>query len=1066
MKPRIRTGWRSFVAFALGLAGPLAAQNIPNPGFEADTFAIFPGYIRDNGPITGWTGTPEANTGLNPAAGSPFANNGTIPEGTNVAFIQSNGGPTSLSTTITGLTSGQRYRLAFRANARGGQTPRLNVAVGGTTLLNSNVRAVGGTAPWHFIARDFTASDTSALLELGNFTTTDTTVCVDAFTVTATTSPWSVEPWVDDTSASLDSTYFYTHAFSFGSAAGTSIAGVPFTGIAGGNPAVAGRFSTTGLGAIFNNDPNNLTGGSRTLANDFLYNGFPASLTLEGLTPGQEYVLNIYSVGWEAPGERFGTFRAGDALQTFDQNTYDNNAGIVFSCRYTAPAGGTMTFETLPVQGASIHWYGFANREATRRAAPSITGEPQDAVGFIGSNATFIGGASGTPPLEFRWFRNGVLIPGAESSTLTLPVTGTTDAAFYHFTVTNGTGTVTSRKAFLEVYQPVAGGLQNTGVDASGVALADGMTDPHWRLAVNPDNFGDETAVVQNSTAFPIVAGPWLPNTATSTWIGPRLDTAGAAGPAEAYRYRTSFDLTGLGTDIIVSGSISVDNTCTGIFLNGTQVPGQQLSQGFNAYTPFAFRTTDLPPGTVAPGLNQLDLDVVNQGAGYTGLRVDDIRLSRIPVGTAPIIIVQPQGGSVTTGTSVTLTSRAYGSGPLVYEWRRNGQPVAQGNGGASLTINPYTIANDGTYELVVSNGAGSATSAQAILVAQDVPPFIITEPAASTIVGVGDTFTLTASFGGSAPLTYVWTRNGNQVQTGPSATLTVTDATSAASGTYVVTATNGFGAASSRQAIVSVRNVIPGVVGTGNDMAGGLLPDGSEDGRYVLFANADGQSGIPAIVHDTTVFPIVTGPWFNTSTTAKWIAPRFNSQGAAGLAGDGGAGAGTYVYRLTFDATGYDPASIHITGGWATDNLGLAIRVNGIATGLTNDAQFPVLTNFTINDSNADFVNGVNTIDFVVQNSDDVAGYTGLLVSGLRGLGIQLPPLPAVGIALTPAGLPVVSYNALANLTYRVQRSPDMTEGTWTTVSTFSSPTDTGTLFTDTDPLPGKSFYRVTVTR
>ena len=877
-------------------------------------------------------------------------------------------------------------------------------------------------------------------------------------------SPWSIEPWVDDTSAALDSTYFYTHAFNFGSAAGTSIAGVPFTGVPGPNPAVAGKFSTTGLGAVFNNDANNLTGGSRTLANDFLYNGFPASLTLEGLTPGRDYVLSIYSVGWEAPGERFGTFRAGDALQTFDQNTFDNNGGIVFSCRYTAPAGGTMTFETLPVQAASIHWYGFANREATRRAAPAITAEPQDGVGFIGSDTTFLGGASGTPPLEFRWFRNDVLIPGAESGTLTFPVTGTADAAFYHFTVTNSTGTVTSRKAFLEVYQPLAGALQNTGVDASGVALADGTTDPHWRLAVNPDNIGVDTAVVQNSTAFPIVAGPWLPNTAASTWIGPRLDTAGAAGPAEAYLYRTSFDLTGTGTDIIVSGAIAVDNLCTGIFLNGTQVPGQQLSTGFGAYTPFAFRTADLPPGTISSGVNQLDIGVVNQGAGYTGLRVDDIRLSRIPAGTAPIIVVQPQGGSITTGTSITLTSRAYGSGPLAYEWRRNGQPVAQGNGSATLTINPYTIANDGTYEVVISNGAGSVTSRQAVLVAQDVPPFVITEPAAATILGVGDTFTLTAAFGGSAPLSYTWTRNGTSVQTGPSPTLTVTGATSAASGNYLVTATNAFGAATSQQAVVSVRDVIPGIAGTGNDPIGGLLADGAEDGRYVLVANADGVSGIPAVVHDTTIFPIVAGPWLNTSTNAKWISPRANSQGAAGLAGDGGAGSGTYVYRLTFDATGYDPASIVIRGAWASDNTGVAIRVNGTPTGLTNTAGFTLLTNFTIDDSNADFINGINTLDFVVQNEDNVAGYTGLLVSGLRGLGTLLPPLPAVGIALNPAGLPVISYQALAGLGYRVQRSPDMTAGSWVTLSTFSTPTDTGTQFTDTEPLPGKSFYRVAV--
>ena len=39
-------------------AGSLSAQTIPNPGFETDSFTVFPGYVSGNGPITGWTGGP------------------------------------------------------------------------------------------------------------------------------------------------------------------------------------------------------------------------------------------------------------------------------------------------------------------------------------------------------------------------------------------------------------------------------------------------------------------------------------------------------------------------------------------------------------------------------------------------------------------------------------------------------------------------------------------------------------------------------------------------------------------------------------------------------------------------------------------------------------------------------------------------------------------------------------------------------------------------------------------------------------------------------------------------
>ena len=66
-------------------------QTIPNPSFEADTFTVSPGYVSGQTPaaITGWTADPTDHVGLNPAGGlSPFANNGIIPDGTNVAFIE------------------------------------------------------------------------------------------------------------------------------------------------------------------------------------------------------------------------------------------------------------------------------------------------------------------------------------------------------------------------------------------------------------------------------------------------------------------------------------------------------------------------------------------------------------------------------------------------------------------------------------------------------------------------------------------------------------------------------------------------------------------------------------------------------------------------------------------------------------------------------------------------------------------------------------------------------------------------------------------------------------------
>jgi hypothetical protein len=100
----IRGGPHENAALPASAAG-LRARSIPNPTFEANTFLVAPGYISGNAPITGWTGSPATRIGQNPAGISPFYDNGLLPNGNKVAFIQSTGGATStLSTTITGLT--------------------------------------------------------------------------------------------------------------------------------------------------------------------------------------------------------------------------------------------------------------------------------------------------------------------------------------------------------------------------------------------------------------------------------------------------------------------------------------------------------------------------------------------------------------------------------------------------------------------------------------------------------------------------------------------------------------------------------------------------------------------------------------------------------------------------------------------------------------------------------------------------------------------------------------------------------------------------------------------------
>jgi glucose/arabinose dehydrogenase len=84
--------------------------------------------------------------------------------------------------------------------------------------------------------------------------------------------------------------------------------------------------------------------------------------------------------------------------------------------------------------------------------APTITTHPTSQTVTIGQSVMFSVTASGSPPLSYQWQRNGVDIPGATSSSYTLPLAlPTDDGARFRVRVTNGAGSATSNEAVLTV---------------------------------------------------------------------------------------------------------------------------------------------------------------------------------------------------------------------------------------------------------------------------------------------------------------------------------------------------------------------------------------------------------------------------------------------------------------------------------------------------------------------------------------------------------------------------------------------------------------------------------------
>jgi hypothetical protein len=82
----------------------------------------------------------------------------------------------------------------------------------------------------------------------------------------------------------------------------------------------------------------------------------------------------------------------------------------------------------------------------------------------------------------------------------------------------------------------------------------------------------------------------------------------------------------------------------------------------------------------------------------------------------APVITAQPAGQHVVVGRTATFTVSATGAAPLSYQWQKGTTPIA-GATASSYTTPATTLADDtSTFQVVVSNSAGSVTSDGATL--------------------------------------------------------------------------------------------------------------------------------------------------------------------------------------------------------------------------------------------------------------------------------------------------------------------------------------------------------------
>ena len=274
-----------------------------------------------------------------------------------------------------------------------------------------------------------------------------------------------------------------------------------------------------------------------------------------------------------------------------------------------------------------------------------------------------------------------------------------------------------------------------------------------------------------------------------------------------------------------------------------------------------------------------------------------------------PFILTHPASRTNQTATVATFNVTVVGAEPLNFVWRKNG--VSLSNAGnvfgattATLILTNVLGADRGDYSVVVSNVSGVVTSSVAQLTVME--PIITAQPASQS-VSPGDAAVFGVSAVGSAPLNYVWLRNGAPVAGAIGPTLTLTNVQTADAGDAVqVVVSNAFGVATSTVVRLTVNLVTPDAFNPGAKSSSSayvyttavqadgrvvFAGDFNQPRSYVARVHADGafdtnfNLGTDWVVQSAAIQPdgkIALAGWFNSigGQTHDSIA-RLNGDGS-----------------------------------------------------------------------------------------------------------------------------------------------------------------------------------------
>lgn len=425
-------------------------------------------------------------------------------------------------------------------------------------------------------------------------------------------------------------------------------------------------------------------------------------------------------------------------------------------------------------------------------APPTFIDHPVSLARFAGSPFSFSATPGGSTPQTYQWQANGVDIPGATSLTYSGTARVEDNGVSLTLVARNEAGTATSAPATLRVVPAPSGysasvlgnspiaywrlGETNGSIAYDYVGAANGTfinvtrnedgystVDPDKAISVSGDDsyVGRISGTLINfegtNTSFTVecwAKGPeGQPDESTLIAKGTGSD---GTTPNEQFALDVAFGhyrfLTRGNNYVIYSAEAAVGPDGTWQHVVGVYDQSNPAAPEMRIYVNGELSGTGAgrPPENNGLRPSKADVSIGSKRLGnapvydgtFTG-SIDEVAmynqaLSESAIAsqygaaygsnTAPQIGVQPKPATNYASLGATFSVSAFGTVPLAYQWKKNGQAIAGANS-SRYTIANLTAADAGRYSVEVSNAAGSINSAEASLTVLPAPTTAVVVP-------------------------------------------------------------------------------------------------------------------------------------------------------------------------------------------------------------------------------------------------------------------------------------------------------------------------------------------------